>query len=279
MWKHAHNTFFAPESYKLISNFLAEPYRSELPPRPPADSRQAGAANDSTSNTPGPTQRREVDFVSLFKISKEGVAKIPFTTLEEFDDLGDTILPDENNFVILLLQGYPDAKWLAAVGEKFHVDPEFFHRHLILTAVHLANDKSARPAIPRITPMNILPPCDGGLISVPLTRIGRRRYTYGDDLDRLRRNTDTNMHFRNYYMARLLSPVINWHYRPRTIIREVSHHNHKLFSVEQTLSIAVHRLGNGSIGMQQQDLYVLAPKPLITYLCEGRCLVARRSFR
>jgi hypothetical protein len=152
---------------------------------------------------------------------------VPFTTLDEFNDLGDEILPDESNFVILLLQGYPEAQWLAAVGAKFRIDPEFFHRHLIFTSTIDQYDSMKRRTIPRNTPTNMPSPCDEGLMSVQITRVGHWGDRYIGPVGWLMRRTEVRMREERFNMAQLY-PDSKSKPRHRSIIREFSHHRIQL---------------------------------------------------
>ncbi|KAL2115057.1 hypothetical protein VTJ04DRAFT_10720 [Mycothermus thermophilus] len=75
------------------------------PPKLPIGSKGSGAS-------PQP-------FASLFKVSEKEVAKVPFTSVDDFCGLDNAkILPGSDNFVILLLQGYPSPEWLNALGSR-----------------------------------------------------------------------------------------------------------------------------------------------------------------
>ncbi|KAL1843254.1 hypothetical protein VTJ49DRAFT_2585 [Mycothermus thermophilus] len=143
------------ENCRNLANFLWQPYIHRAPQLPLSPSQslarsQAPSEPGSidleslfSQNAVGPDPPSRC-FASLFRVSKQGVAKIPFNTDVEFRALGESILPGPDNFVILLLQGYPSPEWLNTLGARFRIDPEFYLRHLIFSSASTRGSMAPR---------------------------------------------------------------------------------------------------------------------------------------
>lgn len=188
-------------------------------------------------------------FASLYMVSKEVVTKIPFATVEEFCNLEDnTILPVADTFVILLLQGYPSPEWLSAVGSKFHLNPEFFLRHIFFNirpvAGHALNS--------RRTATEILPSRHGWMTSLLTPNIIAEAPQFVNQLEvteifGLRREVED-------IMARYLDDIAHLKSNLKggsSVVRDVTIYPYEttVISLEQSLTIAVHHLGNSWMGM------------------------------
>ncbi|KAH6624105.1 hypothetical protein B0J18DRAFT_490151 [Chaetomium sp. MPI-SDFR-AT-0129] len=237
-----------------------------LTPTPNSNSTSPGAPTPTltltptpNSTSPGPPEPPVSRFAALYHASKQGVAKLPFDTVREFEDLGDSALPGTGNFALLLLQGYPSPEWLNTLGARFGIDPEFFQRHLLFTSGSVKGG-GVGGRIPKRTATHILPSCHGDMVSLPITRIGWRHQSVSvrhathhdqEDLDQLRRQTSEEMAVYMSKLASLNSPAVA---AADSIVREFSVHGLDYFSLEQTVSLGIHQLGQGWIGIIWHDV-------------------------
>ncbi|XDG08249.1 hypothetical protein ABKA04_007864 [Annulohypoxylon sp. FPYF3050] len=225
------------DSLRNLGDFLWQPYLVRAP--------QIYNAPEPTANTE--TQQGPF-FVSLYQISNGNMERTPLDTPQQFEDLGESVMPNQNGFSLLLLQGYPSAKWLNALGARYSIDPEYYHRHLIFAS---ATNKGPF----KRTATHILPSCLEDMVSLKVTRIGSRQSTKhsGSDqekLDALRAHTSREM---AEYMTKLASLNTTGIEAGNSIVREFSLHDFDNFSLEQTISIGIHRSGQGWIGIIWYD--------------------------
>ncbi|KAI0483540.1 hypothetical protein F4859DRAFT_473212, partial [Xylaria cf. heliscus] len=186
-------------------------------------------------------------FVSLYQVSDNNMSRELFRTVQQFESLGDSVVPGPGSFAFLLLQGYPSPEWLNALGARFEIDPEYFHRHLIF-----ASRSTKSPAKRTVT--QILPSCLGDMVSLQVTTIASRHA--GDSaitqasLDDLRRRTSSEMGSYMEKLASLNHPSVA---AGDSVVREFSLHGPDYFSLEHTVSIAIHSSGQGWIGIVWDD--------------------------
>ncbi|KAK3290455.1 uncharacterized protein B0H64DRAFT_350409 [Chaetomium fimeti] len=250
------------DSFRNLADFLLQPYIQRAPQLPLLQTRSPSAPVPTPTPTPnlnstslGATEPRVSRFAALYQASKQGVFKLPFDTVREFEDLGDSALPGAGSFALLLLQGYPSPEWLNTLGARFGIDPEFFQRHLVFTSGSAKGGVGGR--IPKRTATHILPSCHGDMVSLQVTRIGSRqsasvRHTSRDQegLDQLRRQASEEMAAYMSKLASLNSPGVA---AADSIVREFSVHGLDYFSLEQTVSLGIHQLGQGWIGIIWHD--------------------------
>jgi hypothetical protein len=169
---------------------------------------------------------------------------VAFDTVQEFEDLGESVIPGPDAFALLLLRGYPSPEWLNTLGGRFGIDPEFFQRHLLFAS---ASGKSSS----KHSSTQILPSCHGDMISLQITTIGSRQCDRqgGHDqggLESLRRHTSEEM---LSYMSKLGSLNCPGIAPGDSIVRDFSVHDFDYFSLEQTMSLGIHRTRDGWIGI------------------------------
>jgi hypothetical protein len=219
------------ESYRNLANFLWQPFV-------PQATTMAPPASAPVSNNV------DTQFASLFRVSQQGIEKVNFTTIAEFHNLGDSVMPTDTSFTILLLRGYPCPQWLNALGSKYRIDPEFYLRHLIFSCKSYTES-----TMPTRTATHFLPSHHGGMITLQVAGIGCHEAGSGSfrgdkrlsqaELDRQRRSAALRM---ADYMGKLSTLNTRGFEPGHSFIREYSIHDHTQFSVEQTMSIAFHRV-------------------------------------
>lgn len=111
------------DGLRNLADFLWQPYLLRA------------AQIDNTSEPPAtPATQHGPCFVSLYQISHGAVSRTPFETVQQFEDLEESVITGQSCSALLLLQGYPSPEWLNALGARFGLDPEFYHRHLIFAS-------------------------------------------------------------------------------------------------------------------------------------------------
>jgi hypothetical protein len=203
------------------------------PPKLPIESKGSGAS-------PQP-------FASLFKVSEKEVAKVPFTSVDDFCGLDNAkILPGSGNFVILLLQGYPSPEWLNALGSRFEIDPEFFCRHIRFNSNYIGGSVNAFQD--RLVSSDILPSRDGWMVSLITTKIEPWGFgTKPHQVGYLRWQSTKDG---RRYVPELTNLNLELE-AGASVIRNASifgQENH-LVSLEYGLSIALNRFAEGWMGM------------------------------
>ena len=165
------------------------------------------------------------------------MSRIEFSSVREFEELGDAIFPAQDSFGLLFLQGYPSARWLNSLGARFDIDPEFFVRHL-----DLSSDPTNSAAL-------ILPSYHDNMMSLPITTVGLRqcggnltRLNDQAKLDQLRREETKRMRDYVRKFRSLDRPDV---VAGDPVFREYYVHGSDYFSLKQTLSLHFHRLRNG----------------------------------
>ncbi|KAL6716569.1 hypothetical protein ACLMJK_006136 [Lecanora helva] len=63
------------------------------------------------------------------------------------DALKELHRSEQNSGQILLLRGCPSPEWITAVGSKYHIDPEFLHRHLDFFATLVERRSFSLPSV------------------------------------------------------------------------------------------------------------------------------------
>lgn len=221
------------DSFKQLAKLLQAPYATRAAP---------GRGRPRIRSSFGPPhETSSARFASLYQGSGAKLARLPFDTVDEFEALGDTVLPGVGEFGLLLLQGYPSPTWLNAVGGKFGIDPEFFQRHL---------PHASRPGGGA---NGILPSCHGDMVSLQVTRIGssldkplvKLLVNLQEALENERRKASGTMDMYMKTLARLDGENF---FVADSVVREISVHDAYCFSVEQTVSLGIQPAGEGWIG-------------------------------
>lgn len=228
------------DSFKQLGQLLQTPFATSAP----------GFDRPRFLSSFGPPhETSSARFASLYQGSGTKLARLPFDTVDEFEALGDTVLPGVGEFGLLLLQGYPSPTWLNAVGGKFGIDPEFFQRHLPVASVP---GRRTNGSIMR-TATGILPSCHGDMVALQVTRIGschdkpwiKPAINLQEALENERRKLSVNM---DSYM-RILAQLNGEGFSVAdSVCRETSVHDAYCFSVDQTVSLGIQPAGEGWIG-------------------------------
>jgi hypothetical protein len=246
------------EAYRNLANFLWRPYSQKESQSTAILSQSPGRAQTFSASDSLPSQPQgNARFASLYRVSRTSVAKIPFTTVDEFCAFNDSeILPDPDSFTLLVLQGYPSPEWLNTLGAKYSIDPEFYLRHLM---------PSARPTLLKSrmahTATHVLPSRCGGMVQLQTTRVGSYLMPpwpakYADDkILEQRFKVTSNMHWYTESLATLQVGRMDFEVA-ESLIRDISILDDETFSLEQALSIAFQQVGNGWMGRFRTSILV-----------------------
>ncbi|KAJ5363981.1 uncharacterized protein N7496_009694 [Penicillium cataractarum] len=155
------------------------------------------------------------------------MTRIPFETVEKFEELGQTVTPTR---------------------ARFNIDPEFFRRHLLFES------RPGRKTL-KNTAMQILPSCYSDMLSLAVTTIDLQKQDMQikhdqEQLDELRRYWSKRMSNYTRKLALLNSPDMA---AGDPFPRDVSVHNFDSFSLEQTISIYVPPDWKGRLGIVWHD--------------------------
>ena len=151
---------------------------------------------------------------------------------------------------ILLLRGCPSPDWVTAIGGKYHVDPEYIHRHLDFFATMVERRSFSLPSLVSSS-HNII----NLTTSTVLFRDAAATRQYGVKVDiQARRRTeaeDMATYHRRYQNSCMSGD---------SIVREFSTFDERFSILEQRISVCVQRNGEGWIGTficQKSDPFLL----------------------
>ena len=233
---HAETTseqsLYPVDDFGDFATFLWQPY-AYRPPR---------------LNSPFPAVESTCCFASLYKISSKMMTRVPFETVGQFEELGQTVIPHSDSFALLLLRGYPCAEWLNVLGARFDIDPEFFRRHSLFAS--RPGRKTSKP-----TAIQILPSCHSDMLSLQVTTISLQKHDLQmkhdqEELDALRRDFSKQISTYTSKLALLNSPDMT---ACDPIAREFSVHDIDCFSLEQAISIYIPSTSKGRLGIVWHD--------------------------
>ncbi|CZT46685.1 uncharacterized protein RSE6_07150 [Rhynchosporium secalis] len=166
----------------------------------------------------------------LHKIYSKTTASVTSLTtpvsLDEADAYLDIHTPHNS---ILFLCGYPSAEWIAHVGSKYRVDPEFWRRH----AGYLNGNETLH-----LETRLVLPSACSSIIHLPLVSVASHKIVDGvaseDDVTRHRRNCTRDMG--NYrYRLRI---GLEWR-AGDSIVRDFDVLDKDHFMIEQLASVYI----------------------------------------
>jgi hypothetical protein len=182
------------------------------------------------------------DFVTIhnLKYSRDNTARI-----SSFQDTGDDQiqkfeayeLPESGSGHLIFIKGYPSPKWMAAIGARYRVDPEYFRR--FLNFGHSRN----------YFDLPSLPSSSENIINIPITSIGNHSGLFTA--------RDKQEEFVATHLSRLESqgPV------GASIVRHFSIHDDEYFSLEQNLLITIARIDgggwNGTFTSGLSNMYII----------------------
>jgi hypothetical protein len=246
-------SLYPGDDFTDLADFLWRPYDTRpLPLRPSGGS--------------PPTTEHASRFASLYlhQVEAKDLKHVPFETIQEFEDLGDSVIPGAGSFALLVLRGYPSPPWLNALGARFGIDPELFQRHLSFALPH-GKSLSEIPAI------QTLPSCHEDMVLIQTTTVGWRkdcaRFRRSQaDLELLRRKMADEMKGYTGEVSRLNCPDMAL---GDPVVRQFSVHGSDYFSLEQMMSFGAFKTGESWIGNFVYQ--TRSPYP------QGICLPLRRS--
>lgn len=136
------------------------------------------------------------------------------------------LLPQENG--IVFLNGYPSARWLAELGGAYHVDPEFFQRHLHFLRAGSHSRQTAKYSLP------LLPSFQSTILQIPITSVGWHASTiYRDVADK---RAAVAQHMAEYWTR--LERGSKWK-TCDSIVRSFAVHDKNEFSIQQYVTVYV----------------------------------------
>ena len=146
---------------------------------------------------------------------------------------------DTSSSSIIFLRGQPSPHWLSVIGAMYHVDPEYFQRHL-----------DFRSTVGKLNyfPLPSLPSSSNQVIKLRYITTGQR------DNDRRRSDQTTVDSLRSggakaveRYMHALNQSIESGSGSGDSIVRAYNVHDETYFTIEQDISIYVNRTSNGWI--------------------------------
>jgi hypothetical protein len=119
----------------------------------------------------------------LYKLrNKTTVSVTPLKTPSSLDAADAFENPETPHNSLLFLCGYPSAHWIAHIGSKYRVDPEFWHRHVS----YLDGDR-----LTQIETKFVLPSASSSIIHLPLVSVASHKIVDGvatqEEVSRCRR--------------------------------------------------------------------------------------------
>ncbi|KAJ5966627.1 hypothetical protein N7481_013341 [Penicillium waksmanii] len=175
------------------------------------------------------------------------MTRIPFETIGQFEELGQTAIPNSGSFSLLLLRGYPCAKWLNVLGARFGIDPEFFRRHLLFAS--RPGRKLLKPAATQRRPS-----FHSDMLSLQVTTMSLqnqdKQMKHQKELDTLRKESFKQISTYTSNLALLNSSDKT---AGDSFAREFSVHDLDCFSLEQSISIYIPSASKGRLGIVWHD--------------------------
>jgi hypothetical protein len=202
--------------YRSIARFLNTP--SPLSLRPP-------------TKTDVVFKRRDHNFAILHDLAYDRKDTRYFTAFSGPDALQkfeEHTAPHDNCGQLLFLRGYPSNEWINTIGARYRIDPEIFRRQLHHGQTCEFHDLPDKPS----SSMHI--------IKLSTSTIGSRQVL---DITREEEEEALESHFHNLGQRPDLVG--------ESIVRRLSTHDAKHFSIEQHIFISVMRRSEGWLGKKQ----------------------------
>ncbi|KAI9694973.1 MAG: hypothetical protein M1822_000590 [Bathelium mastoideum] len=183
---------------------------------------------------PQGTQRRsneqesEGTSVVVYDLAEQGDNRVKiFSKLDELrKDTEDSL--EHTSSRLLFLNGFVHPSWLSYIGSQYDIDPEFFYRHLDLSA-------TLSTGIGRYTYLPHLP-ASAEMFQLRIINIGEWDTSRsGLSVNALRKKCQASM---STYLERLKKRQIN---PGQSMVRRFFVHNQEFFSMEQLISVVVTR--------------------------------------
>jgi hypothetical protein len=225
----ANNSLYPGSDYATLARFLWMPYM--------ATSSQSNHVDMSELLSTNSQKFVVVYNLHALKAGSKPLAIHPSLSLRELPTRDEFVKSERG--ILIFLRGYPSAAWLNAIGAKYHIDPEFFYRHLSFFHNPQATERQ--------TPF-ILPSSQGSTFQLTLTSIGRHGNVSNENLATQRERTTKQM---ETYLQELKIVPSSWKVGS-SIVRSFALHNREIFSIEQLVTVYVTELERGTgawIGM------------------------------
>lgn len=155
---------------------------------------------------------------------------------------------------MLFLRGFLSPEWIAEIGSRYRVDPEFIHRHLDFFASSVHRSCFSLPSLPT-TSNNIIHInintiiCSQHSHSIPTDDLLNRRREAAEQMIRYKRQLQTSARCGD------------------SLVREYSVLNDQFSVIEQRISVSICRNGDGWLG----KLFA-KPYELLLTCCHSPCL-------
>jgi len=146
---------------------------------------------------------------------------------DEWDKLDDT---NHSSTRLIILRGYPSARWMQHLGARYRVDPEFWSQHADFLNDTVFNTSDSR----------VLPSSCTATVQVPLYTIGSHRIPQGRSnqqaIDKARRESRESM----IQYRHMLSMGTNW-LPCASMVRDHWVLGEEDFCIEQRVSVTLMR--------------------------------------
>jgi len=133
--------------------------------------------------------------------------------------------------ILLFLRGYPSPEWVAELGSRYKIDPEFFHRHLKF----LSSDQD-KPTRTRF----VLPSSQKTIFQMSLTSMGTQ-----ECIDVRSKRADAVAQMETYLHD--LKKGDKWKCG-NSVVRSFEVHDEQTFSIQQTVTVYVASIDKPWIG-------------------------------
>lgn len=170
--------------------------------------------------------------LSIFTADAETSHRASTYTYSQLQELIDEPLPSKDVGQILFLEGHLPGSWIAAIGAKFGIAPEFYRRHIHLWRASHGAVLYAVPTLPSVHTKCGIP--------LRINTCGQSLRSLGSLSLASRRNTLPEQYFHTLHV---LNPAPG-----STYIRGHAFLDDKYFVIEQDISITVESDGGGWTG-------------------------------
>ena len=211
--RSVNHSLYPGTSYWSLAKFLRAPFESYAP-----------GSFESLNLSSNPDFDGH-SFVTVHTLTSEGASDLrPIKTADDLFTQESNATTNGNQ--LLFLHGLPSPQWLNAIGGRYRVDPEFYHRHLDFQAIAGRANYFTQPLLP------------SGLKNTIQLRVTTIGYLQGNkkkqsELDDLRLHCSEEM--KAYFI-----PLKKDKWTPGdSVVRSFSIHDAEHWSIEQELSVYV----------------------------------------
>lgn len=223
-------------SFGNLATYLLQPYDKHNAALP----RENATTDEPMSDT---------SFVTLYSLGNRGNDEaVHFTLPTQLSDL-DLDTQTDINGRLLFIRGNIAPEWLNVIGGKFHLDPEFFQRHLDFKRVVGRPDYFTLPTLPSAA--NHMTRFRLNTVGYVMRPHRNRGWLEQVDLDTTRQRAEDSW---TSYLERLARGRQREGRPGDSIVREFSVHDHHHFSLEQDISVNIKFTGDKWLGKLTQNL-------------------------